>query len=163
MPKRFGKFSRIQKRKIRAGLYRCAKCDREFTCTVGTIFEDSHIPLRKWLVAFYLNSASKKGISSLQLQRVLGLAVIARRYSCNIASATLSAKHHSMKTFRHGRSGRNLCRRKTAGRRARLEKKEKCRLSHAERGGRVRSQVMRHVTGNNLKQVIKDNVRFAPT
>src|SRR6266542_3822533 len=59
--------------KIRAGLYHCAECDKQFTVTVGTIFEDSHIPLRKWLVAWYLLCSSKKGISSLQIQRMLGL------------------------------------------------------------------------------------------
>ena len=37
--------------KVRAGLRQCAECKKQFTVTVGTIFEDSHIPLRKWLVA----------------------------------------------------------------------------------------------------------------
>jgi transposase-like protein len=60
-------------KKIRAGLHRCASCNKEFTCTVGTIFEDSHIPLRKWLIAWYMICSSKKGISSLQLQRNLNL------------------------------------------------------------------------------------------
>jgi transposase-like protein len=60
-------------KKIREGLHQCGKCSKQFTSTIGTIFEDSHIPLRKWFVAFYLNSASKKGISSLQLQRILDL------------------------------------------------------------------------------------------
>src|SRR5580658_6238265 len=62
-------------KKIRAGLYRCAspKCNKEFTCTVGTIFEDSHIPLRKWLVAWYLISTAKKGISALWIQENLPL------------------------------------------------------------------------------------------
>jgi hypothetical protein len=41
--------------------------------TIGTVFEDSHIPLRKWLIAWYLLCSSKKGISSLQLQRLLEL------------------------------------------------------------------------------------------
>src|SRR5438445_9134694 len=59
--------------RIRAGLRQCAECKKQFTCTVGTIFEDSHIPLRKWLVAWYLLCSSKKGISSLQIQRMLGL------------------------------------------------------------------------------------------
>src|SRR5882724_2024023 len=58
-------------KKIRAGLYHCAECGKQFTVTVGTIFEDSHIPLRKWLVAWYLLCSSKKGISSLQIQRML--------------------------------------------------------------------------------------------
>ena len=47
-----------KEKKIRAGLHRCASCDKEFTVTVGTIFEDSHIPLRKWLVACYLICSS---------------------------------------------------------------------------------------------------------
>ena len=62
-----------EKKKIRAGLYHCGKCSKQFTVTVGTIFEDSHIPLQKWLVAWYLLCSSKKGISSLQIQRTLGL------------------------------------------------------------------------------------------
>src|SRR5208282_5858150 len=46
-------------KKVRPGLYQCAECNKQFTVTVGTIFEDSHIPLRKWLIAWYLISASK--------------------------------------------------------------------------------------------------------
>src|SRR5919205_3407415 len=56
-------------RKIRAGLRQCAECGKQFTVTVGTIFEDSHIPLRKWLVAWYMLCTSKKGVSALQIQR----------------------------------------------------------------------------------------------
>jgi len=58
---------------IRPGLHNCRNCKRAFTVTVGTIFEDSHIPLRKWIVAWFLLCSSKKGISSLQLQRILDL------------------------------------------------------------------------------------------
>lgn len=58
-------------KKIRKGLLFCGKCRKQFTCTVGTIFEDSHIPLNKWLLAFYLIASSKTGISALALQRHL--------------------------------------------------------------------------------------------
>lgn len=71
--KRIWKIEENPEKKIRAGLYQCAECKAQFTVTVGTIFEDSHIPLRKWLVAWYLLCSSKKGISSLQIQRMLGL------------------------------------------------------------------------------------------
>src|SRR6204780_2854 len=70
------KFSTIAanpEKKVRAGLRWCAACEKQFTVTIGTIFEDSHIPLRKWLIAWYLICSSKKGISSLQLQRNLEL------------------------------------------------------------------------------------------
>lgn len=56
----------------RPGLCRCRACEKQFTVTVGTIFEDSHIPLAKWIRAFHLMCSSKKGISALQLQRNLG-------------------------------------------------------------------------------------------
>src|ERR1700712_3679827 len=56
---------------VRAGLLRCRDCEKQFTVTVGTIFEDSHLPLAKWVKAFHLMCSSKKGISALQLQRNL--------------------------------------------------------------------------------------------
>jgi transposase-like protein len=59
--------------KTRAGLRWCANCKDKFTVTIGTVFEDSKIPLRKWLIAWYMICSSKKGISSLQLQRNLEL------------------------------------------------------------------------------------------
>lgn len=55
----------------RMGLRRCGPCKRQFTVTVGTVFESSHVPLHKWLQAVYLMCSSKKGISSHQLMRTL--------------------------------------------------------------------------------------------
>ena len=57
----------------RPGLRQCNACRKSFTVTMGTIFEDSHIKLHKWLLAFRLMTASKKGISSHQLHRMLGV------------------------------------------------------------------------------------------
>jgi transposase-like protein len=56
----------------RPGLYKCRACRRPFTATMGTLYEDSHIPLHKWLLATHLMSASKKGMSAHQLWRMLG-------------------------------------------------------------------------------------------
>lgn len=55
----------------RHGLKKCAECRKQFTIRIGTIFEESHIPLHKWLQAIYLMTSSKKGISAHQLHRVL--------------------------------------------------------------------------------------------
>ncbi len=55
------------------GWYHCKDCRRKFTAQVGTIYERSHIPMTKWLLATHLMCASKKGISSHQLHRMLGL------------------------------------------------------------------------------------------
>jgi transposase-like protein len=60
-------------KKIRRGLYKCAECKESFTVTVGTVMEDSHIPINKWLVAFYLMCASKMQIPVAELQRHLKL------------------------------------------------------------------------------------------
>lgn len=56
----------------RAGLYKCKDCRKPFTATMGTIYERSHIPLHKWLLATHLLCASKKGMSATQLHRMLG-------------------------------------------------------------------------------------------
>ncbi|HLI10233.1 MAG TPA: IS1595 family transposase [Alphaproteobacteria bacterium] len=61
------------KKSHRPGLYYCNSCGKQFTVTVGTLFERSHIPLHKWVLAFHLMSASKKGISAHQLHRMLGI------------------------------------------------------------------------------------------
>ena len=57
----------------RPGLYKCSDCREPFTVTVGTVFERSKVGLHIWLQAVYLINSSKKGISSLQLQRTLGV------------------------------------------------------------------------------------------
>jgi transposase-like protein len=59
----------------RAGLYKCAayKCGEQFSVTVGAVFERSKIPLTKWLMAAYLLTSRKKGISAQQLHRTLGV------------------------------------------------------------------------------------------
>lgn len=57
----------------RKGVLKCKACRKQFTVTVGTVFEDSHVKLTKWLQAIYLLSSSKKGISAHQLHRMLGV------------------------------------------------------------------------------------------
>jgi len=55
------------------GLYKCKDCRERFTVTVGTMFEGSHVPLRKWFIAIYIFTSHKKGISSIQLGKDLGI------------------------------------------------------------------------------------------
>lgn len=56
---------------VRHGLKKCGACRQQFTVRKGTIFEDSHAPMHKWLQAIYLMCSSKKGVSALQLERTL--------------------------------------------------------------------------------------------
>jgi transposase-like protein len=59
--------------KHRPGLFKCYECGKQFTVTVGTLFERSKIPLHKWFLAVYFLCSSKKGMSSCQLERMLGV------------------------------------------------------------------------------------------
>ncbi len=56
-----------------AGMFLCGDCRGKFTVRTGTVFERSHIPLHKWLLATHLMASSKKGISAHQLHRMLGI------------------------------------------------------------------------------------------
>ncbi len=64
---------RLEGKSTRPGLYKCRPCCKPFSVTIGTLFERSHIPLSKWLMAFYLMSSSKKGMSAHQLHRMMGI------------------------------------------------------------------------------------------
>lgn len=69
-----GGYDRITARKgQRLGYYRCRDCAKEFTVRTGTIFERSHVPLHKWLYSMYLVVTARKGISSLQLAKQIGV------------------------------------------------------------------------------------------
>jgi transposase-like protein len=145
---------------VRAGLFNCKDCRRQFTVTMGTIFEDSHIPLRKWLVAWYLLCSSKKGMSSLQMQRILGLGSyrtalfmthrIRHALRDTVYPDKLSGTVEMDETYIGGKNtGR--------GKSRRFENKTPV-VALVERGGRVRSQVMERVTGKNLRGAIRENV-----
>ncbi len=154
---RFSTIAANPKKKVRAGLRWCAACQKQFTVTVGTIFEDSHIPLRKWLIAWYMICSSKKGISSLQLQRNLELG--SYRSALFMAHRIRFAlKDPAFKDRLQGTVEVDEC---YVGGKIRgmgqVQNKVPV-VSLLERGGRVRSQVMRHVTGKNLKKAIRDNV-----
>ena len=65
--------TKLQGKSTRSGVYKCNACRKPFSVTVGTVFEDSKIPLNKWLLAFRLMASSKKGMSAHQLHRSLGV------------------------------------------------------------------------------------------
>ena len=69
----FDRISKMQGKSTRIGAYKCYQCRKPFTVKIGTIFESSHVALNIWLQAMYLIAGSKKGISSNQLHRTLGV------------------------------------------------------------------------------------------
>lgn len=70
-PSRGSKSKKNPEGALRCGLKFCGQCRKQFTVRVGTIFEDSHLPMTKWLQAIHLMVSSKKGVSSHQLMRTL--------------------------------------------------------------------------------------------
>ena len=68
-----GKIGKLEGKSARPGLYYCGDCKRQFTVTVGTIFERSKVPLSKWWFAIHLLASSKKGMSVHQLHRMIGV------------------------------------------------------------------------------------------
>ena len=67
-----GKVSKLGGQSMGPGWYHCNACRDKFTVKTGTLYERSHIPLHKWLLATHLLTSSKKGISAHQLYRMLG-------------------------------------------------------------------------------------------
>lgn len=151
------------KAKIRAGLYSCAECRRQFTVTVGTIFEDSHIPLRKWLVAWYMLCASKKGISALQIKRMLGLGSYRTawfmmhriRYALQQPEFKdkLRGTVEADETYIGGRRSH-----KAPGG---SHKNKMPVVSLVERGGKVRSFAVSRVTAENLREILPSHVELS--
>jgi len=80
-----GSINRAYRNKAKPGFYRCAEpeCRKDFTVTTGTLMERSHIPLNKWLMAFYLMASSKKGVSAHQLHRSLNVTYKAAWFMCH--------------------------------------------------------------------------------
>src|SRR5580698_9234655 len=73
----------MQGKTTRPGLYNCNACREPFTVTVGTLYERSKVPLNKWLAATHLMMASKKGMSALQVGRLLGLSKKTAWFLCH--------------------------------------------------------------------------------
>lgn len=77
--------TKLQGKSTRPGVHKCKnkECRKQFTVTVGTIFERSHISLRDWVIAFHMMTASKKGISAHQLHRMLGCTYKTSWFMCH--------------------------------------------------------------------------------
>ncbi|KAA0577551.1 IS1595 family transposase [Azospirillum sp. Sh1] len=156
----------------RPGLYQCRNCRKQFTVTVGTVYERSHIPLHKWLYATYLLSTSKKGMSAHQLHRMLGITYKSAWFMAHrIREAMTDTDDTPMggpestieadETYFGQKaekatvttSGRPF----TKGGRTGPSNK-RCVVSLVERGGKVRSFHVRSATKASIMAVLSSNV-----
>lgn len=155
--------TRLEGEAHRAGVFKCRGCREQFTVTVGTIFESSHIPLKKWLVAFHLVCSSKKGISAKQLQRNLGLKSyesawhmahrIRHAMSADPVGSKLSGTVEVDETYVGGKP-RNPGPHNKRG----AGTKKTPVLALVERGGDVRAWPIERVTVDTLQTAVKEHV-----
>lgn len=146
-------------KKVRDGLYECGACKEQFTVTVGTIFHKSKIPLRKWLLAWFLLCSSKKGISAHQIWRVLELGSYRTawfmmhriRFALRdpIFSDKLVGTVEADETWVGG---------KVHGKGRAYKGNKVPVVSVVERNGRVRSTAVKRVTSAALASVLVKNV-----
>ena len=153
------------KKPARPGLYACADCRKQFTVTVGTIFERTRVPLRKWVMAFYLMNTSKKGISSHQLHRMLGVTYktawfmehrIRESMRKEPVESLLSGTVEADETYIGGKEANKHPSKRQRGRQGGAGKTPVFAL--VERGGEIRAQKVDKVTAKTLPAIIRQHV-----
>ena len=145
---------------VRPGVWKCSACRKQFTVTVGAIFEDSHIPLRKWLLAVHLLCASKKGMSAHQLHRMLGVTYksawfMAHRIRYAMKERTLAPKLRGTVEIDETYVGGKI-----KGQGIFKAKQQKVPVvSLVERHGDLRSFQLEKVSATNIRPLLKQHVQ----
>ena len=156
------------KKPVRKGVWKCYGCKEQFSVTVGTVFEDSHIPLHRWLLISYLMCASKKGMSAHQIHRMTGISYKTVWFMCHRLRFAMT-QHNMIEKLREvvevdevwigpkekGRAG-------IPG----VESKKRPVVSLMERshnGSRVKSFPVERVTLKNIKPIMKEHVEVGTT
>ena len=150
------------KNKMRDGLYCCSACRKTFTATVGTVFEDSHVKISKWLMAIFILCSSKKSVSALQLSRMLKTTYktawfmahrIRHAMATNLQTATpLVNTCEADETFVGGRGDIHT-----------MSARKTCVALIVERDGQSRTRVIPSVTAKNIGKFVGDCVSRTAT
>jgi transposase-like protein len=164
-----GEADKVTGQTARVGLYRCHECVKQFTATIGTVYERSHIPMHKWLLATHLLCASKKGISALQLFRMLGFG--SYRTAWFMAHRIREAMGDDSHKATGGLGGANKVVEadetyvggKAKNRAFKEVAPKKPVLSLVERGGHVKSFYVANVTAKMVRPLIVTNASRAST
>ncbi|MFI4933855.1 MAG: IS1595 family transposase [Caulobacterales bacterium] len=156
----------------RPGLYQCNACREPFTVTVGTLYERSHVPLHKWLAATYLMMSSKKGMSALQIGRMIGVTYKTAWFLCHRIRESLRESDppklggegkivEADETYVGGKDkNRHASQMKGKNFRASSIEKEPV-VALVERGGRVRSTHVGDVNIKTLRPILTEQIHKA--
>jgi transposase-like protein len=142
---------------VRKGVYFCGACREQFTVTVGTIFEGSHVPISKWLMAMFIMCSSKKAVSSNQLHRMIGVTYKTAWFMTHRIRWAMTPNHYAVdklkgtvevdETFVGGKGDRTT----KAARQTPV-------VALVERGGKARVKVVASVTQKNLGDALHECV-----
>lgn len=146
--------------------YKCAACRRNFSVRVGTIFEDSKLSLRKWFIAIYLETAHKKGISSHQLSRDIGVTQKSAWHMLHrIRECLKNRKNYKMEGFVEadetvigGLEKNKHLDKRTPHSQGRNTTKKTPVVGVLQRGSHVRVQVVKDVSRQSLHAFIRQHV-----
>ena len=149
---------RIAPKKSRLGVYQCKDCRKDFSVQTGTVFERSKIPLRKWFYAVYLLQTARKGISSLQLSKQIGVTqktawfMLHRlREACKEKGGMLSGVVTSDETY-FGGEAKNKHKSKKPGKSGLTEKT-------MVQGIKAEQQLKFHIMDKPDKETLQGNIR----
>ncbi len=147
----------------RHGLKKCGHCRKQFTVRVGTIFEDSALPMHLWMQAFHLMCSSKKGISSHQLHRVLGIKYQSAWFLSHRIREAMRSGSFSQPMGGAGGSGVVEADETFIGQKKGVPKRRGTAHKHAvlslvERGGEVRSFHVGDVKADTLVPIVNKNI-----
>jgi transposase-like protein len=148
------RITKLAGKSTRPGVHWCNECDKPFTVTVGTVMEDSKIPLNKWVLAYHLMASSKKGMSAHQLHRMLGVTYksawfLAHRIRESMNDAAPSPIGGTGKVVE---ADETYVGGKAKNRAYKPEPKKHIVMSLIERGGEVRSFHVKNATAKTLRE-----------
>jgi len=162
----------LQGKSTRPGLYKCRACRKPFTATMGTLYERSHIPLNKWLLATHLMCSSKKGISAHQLWRMLGFGSYRtawfmahriregmRELFPNEGGEQIGGPGKTIEGDETYIGGKDKNRHANKKKHISGGSGKEAVLSLVERGGRVRSRHVPTVNSKNVGKIVEEQLR----
>lgn len=145
-------------RPVRRGVWKCRKCRKQFTVTVGTVFERSHIPIHKWLLATFLLNSSKKGMSAHQLHRMMGITYKTAWFMFHRIRYAMKPQTEMQKLKGIVECDETYVGGKARGKRGRGAANKTPVFSLVERNGSVVSTPVERVTGKNLKDIMRKRI-----
>lgn len=148
---------------LRSGVWKCKDCRNQFTVTVGTIFEGSHISLDRWLLAVQLLCSSKKGMSAKQIERMLGISYKTAWFMMHRIRYAMEKNPELEKLMGIIEADETYVGGKHSGKRGRGSENKIPVVSLVARKGEVRSFQTKRVTAKNLKEIILQNVDKSST